>query len=107
MSDLLYYSTFGLTVVLAIISFAIARMTISGGRTVKSAVSRYTLATIASGLFSGIVYLYGTLSLLDHIGMHVNFGHGVEVVVAPVFNLVLSAVIALIGRIVLLWEPLH
>ena len=107
MTDLLCYSAFALTILLALASFALARSSIGQGTPVRLSCRRFVLASIAAGLASGVVYFHGVLRVADAIGFHVDVGHGEVLVAAPLFNAVLGAILAAIGRVILLWEPIR
>lgn len=107
MTDAFYYSTFAVTLVLACMAFVRARTRTGNGAAVRSTANWFTVAAIASGLFGGFVYFLGGLSLLGWLGTPVNVGHGEMLVASPLFNLVFCVVLAVIGRIILMWEPIN
>ena len=105
MADWLCYSSFALTIVLAVVPGVLTRVAIAKGAPVRSSARRFVLASLGAGFASGVLYFYGMLWLCDALGARVNVGHGEVLIAAPLLNAVLGAVLAAIGRVMLLWEP--
>lgn len=104
--ELIAYITFALTIILAIASFALAFSAMRRGVSEKTAANRYSLAAFASGCIAGFPCFFGILSLCGISGARVNVGHGEILIAAPLCNAVLGLVLAGVGRVILLWEPL-
>lgn len=107
MTDAFLYSTFALTLILACVALMRARRRTGKGTAVKSMMNRFNVAAIAAGLLGGMVYFYGALSLLEWLGRPVDVGHGEALIALPLLNLVFCMVLAVIGRIILQWEPMN
>jgi hypothetical protein len=105
MADWLVYSSLLLTISLAVAAFFRARAAIAADGATRSSSRRFGVTAVAAGLASGVLYFYGILWLCDALGAHVNVGHGEVLIAAPLLNTVLGAVLAAIGRVILLWEP--
>jgi hypothetical protein len=77
--------------------FQVKRKAIAEGR----AKAIYSWACMAIGLFCGTVIFFGIMLLFN-----IPAGHGEVLIAAPIFNLMLSAISVVIGRIVIGWMPM-
>jgi hypothetical protein len=105
MTDFIYYSTFAVTVGLALAAFVAARTAVAKGADLTSSSNRLALAAIASGLFSGMPYFQGAIWIAHAAGYSVHTGHGLALVAAALFNALLGLALAALGRMVLRWQP--
>lgn len=104
--NLIACATYALTAMLAGASFALSYTAMRRGADEKTTANRYTLAAIGSGCIAGFPCFFGTLWLCDISGVRVNVGHGEILIVAPLCNALLGVVLAGVGRVILLWEPI-
>ena len=107
MSDFIYYCTFFVTAALALGALGLAHRAIRRGGNEKIYLNRFTVASMLSGLVSGVFLYYGVLWLFDILGYRVNVGHGEVLIAAPLFNFILGAVLVIPGRMVLQWQPIR
>jgi hypothetical protein len=99
--NMIIYSTFVITVGLALAFFRQARSAIRSVKHTKIWRNRFALCVILSALFSGIPFFYGVLWLSMAAGYNPSLGHGEVLVVAPIFNLALGILLAVVGRFLL------
>ncbi len=106
MTEIAYYLSFVLNAFLAAGACFVVRASIKSDRlTEDRAKSRYSVAVMVRGIFSGII-LFGALVGLFHLlGLPTSYGHGEVIVAAFVFNLFLSLLLLILGRILLGWQP--
>lgn len=106
MAEIIFYATFALTICLVCALFIQARLAVKRGGARRRSANRFFFAATAAGLVAGLPMFIGVLSLLDAIGRHVGIGHGEMLIVVPVMNAVLGLILAAIGRVILVWEPI-
>ena len=68
----------------------------------RGAKAAYSWLCVGVYLLSGIALFFGVIELF-----HVPVGHGEILIAGPLLNLALSAVLLVVGRIVIGWEPMH
>lgn len=107
MSDLIYYCTFGATAGFVLVALFLSRRAIKSGGNKKVFASRFVAASVLAGVISGFLLYYGVLWVLDATGHHVNVSHGEVLIAAPLFNFILGLVLAMLGRVLLLWRPVR
>lgn len=107
MADLIYYCTFGATAVLVLVALILSRRAIKSGGNKKVYANRFVAASMLAGVISGLLLYYGVLWIFDATGHHVNVGHGEALIAAPFFNFILGLVLAMLGRVLLLWQSLR
>lgn len=107
MSDFIYYFTSFVTAAFALGALGLAHKAIRRGGNKKIYSNRFTMASVLSGLVSGIFLYYGMLWLFDILGYRVNVGHGEVLIAVPLFNFILGVVLVLPGRMVLQWWPIR
>lgn len=108
MTDVAYYLSFVLNVVLAAAAFFIVRAALKAGRVGEAkAKLRYSVAAVFVGLVSGLVLFHGLVALFRALGYPAAYSHGEVIVAAVLFNLLLSCVLLLVGRILLGWRPVQ
>lgn len=107
MAEVIFYATFVLTLCFFCALFIQARLAIQRGGARRRSANRFFIAATAAGLVAGIPMFIGVLYLLDAIGRHVGIGHGAMLIAVPVLNAVLGLILAAIGRVILVWEPIR
>lgn len=103
MAEYIYYSTFFVTMGLVALAFTKSLSAIQKGKDRFRCIVYFGISSILSGFISGTVLFYGGLSLFDFLGHHVSVGHGEILIAAPVFNLCLGLVVAVMGTALLRW----
>ncbi len=106
-SDVIFYSSFAITLGLSSMIYVRARAGIAHGRDRKECSNQFTIGTIVAGFVSGFLIYFGVLHALDAVGYRVNVGHGEVLIAAPFFNLILGLALGLVGRIPLQWDPVN
>lgn len=100
---IIYYLTFAITIALAATFFVQARSAIRRGQQKKKWRNRFALYAILSALASGVPFFYSVLWLAVTAGYNPHVGHGEVLIVAPIFNLALGILLAVVGRVLLAW----
>jgi hypothetical protein len=95
---IIYYLSFAITIAIAVAFFVQARTAIRRGQQKKIWRKRFALCVILSALISGGPFFYGTLWLAVTAGYNPHVGHGEVLIVAPIFNLALGILLAIVGR---------
>jgi Na+/phosphate symporter len=107
MTDVAYYLSFALNVLLAAAAFFIVRAAVRTGRVGKAkAKLLYSVAVVVGGLLSGLVLFHAMVSLFRALGFSAEYGHGEIIIAAVVFNVLLSLIFLPVGRILLGWRPI-
>jgi hypothetical protein len=71
------------------------------GITEAKAKTIYSWLCVAAGIFSGFVVFLGIVALFD-----IPVGHGEILIATPLFNLFLTGVLIIAGRIIIGWVPM-
>jgi hypothetical protein len=103
---IIYYLTFTITIALAVAFFVQARIAIRCGQQKKVWRNRFALCVILSALITGVPFFYGALWLAVIAGYRPHVGHGEVLIVAPIFNLALGMLLAVVGRFLLVWHSI-
>jgi hypothetical protein len=107
MGNVIFYATFALTICFVCALFVQARLAMKRGGTRRKLANRFFFAAAAAGVVAGLPMFIGVLSLLDALGRHVAIGHGEILIAVPLWNAILALVLATIGRVILVWEPIR
>jgi len=107
MDEVIYISTYAFNICVSTIAFAIARSTIKAGGEVEVCANRFAAIAVAIGAISGIPLLFSVLWLFERAGHQVNVGHGEGLIATPLFNFLLSVLVAIAGRILLRWKAIR
>ncbi len=107
MADVAFYLSFAFNVLLATGTYFMLRGSVKSNR-VGNAKAKwiYSAVAVAGGVLCGVVFFPAMVALFRLIGVPVAYGHGEIIVAAIVFNLLLSLLLVLVGRILLGWQPL-
>lgn len=73
----------------------------AGALTERKAKAIYSFLCLATGAFCGIALFLGVTAMFE-----ISLGHGEIIFAAPLFNLALSCVLIVAGRIVIGWVPI-
>lgn len=108
MTDVAYYLSFVLNVVLAAIAFFILRTAVRAGRVgEEKAKLLYSIVVIVSGLVAGLILFQAMVGLFRALGLSAEYGHGEVIIAAVAFNLMLSLILLPVGRVLLGWRPIR
>jgi uncharacterized membrane protein len=107
MTTFAYYSTFifnlAVCLILAIvIKRKIKKKTLSKVR----GKNLHSLIMLPLGAFSGTLLFWGLVNLFEILGLDITYGHGEIIIAAIVFNLSLSLLLLVAGRIFIGWEEM-
>ncbi len=106
MTDVAFYLSFAFNVLLATGAYFVLRGSVKSNRVGEAkAKSIYSAVVVAGGVLCGVVLFPAMVALFRLIGVAVAYGHGEIVIAAIVFNLMLSMLLLLVGRILLGWQP--
>lgn len=104
MDEIIYISTYAFNVCVSTLALVIARSSIKAGGAVEDCANRFAAVAVAIGAISGIPLLFSVLWLFERAGHQVSVGHGEGLLATPLFNFVLSILIAIAGSILLRWK---
>ena len=102
-SDYVFYSTFFVTIGLALAAFVRSLAVVRRGGNTSHYATRFAFSALLAGLASGTGFFYGVLWIFDALGNHINVGHGEVLIAAPFFNFCLGVVFAMLGATLLRW----
>ncbi len=106
MTDVAFYLSFVFNVLLAIGAYFVLRGSVKSNRVGEAkAKSIYSAVVMAGGVLCGVVLFHAMVALLRLVGLPAAYGHGEIIAAAIVFNLMLSMLLLLVGRIMLGWRP--
>jgi len=108
MTDVAYYLSFVLNALFAFVAFLLARKLVKTNRFGEAKAKLvYSVAVIVTGALCGLVFFHAMVGLFRALGYKASYGHGEVIVAAVVFNVLLSLLLTVVGRILLGWRPLH
>lgn len=108
MTDLAYFLSFAFNAAIASSAYLVLRRRVKSARfKAARAKSIYASIVVAGGALSGLVLFHGMIDFFRRLGMSASYGHGEVNVAAAVFNVFLSLVLMVVGRILLSWKPVR
>ena len=108
MTDVAYYLSFVLNVLLAVVAFFLVRNSVKADRFGKAKAKYiYSVVVLIGGVLSGLVLFHAMVGIFRVLGFPSSYGHGEVIVAAILFNLLLSLLLLVVGRILLDWRPVR
>ena len=106
MTDVAYYLSFVLNAFLAVVVFFVVSAAVKTKRLREDRAKLiYSVAVIVGGVLCGLVLFHAMVGLFRALGFSASYGHGEVIVAAVMFNLLLSLLLLVVGRILLGWRP--
>ena len=102
--NLLYVSLFATCVIWVVIYVRTRSKVKERRKSTFALIVRYTLLSLSTGVFSGTVIFFGSVSLLESLGYRVPLGHGDNLVAAPLGNTMLGIMLWLLGLVTIRWR---
>ncbi len=105
MADVAFYLSFVFNALLAAAAYFLLRGPVKSNRLGEAKAKLiYSAVVVAGGALWGFVLFPAMVALFRLIGIPAAYGHGEIIVAAIVFNLMLSMLLLLVGRILLGWQ---
>jgi uncharacterized membrane protein len=107
MTTFVYYSTFIFNLAVCLISAIVIRRKIRK-KTLSETTGKnlHSIAMLPLGAFSGTLLFWGLADLFEILGLDMTYGHGEILISAIVFNVFLSLLLLVAGRIFIGWEEM-
>ena len=105
MTDVAYYLSFVFNALIASAVYFGIRKAVQHNRIKReNAKIIYSVSVLVGGALSGLVLFHAFVAIFRLMGLTANYGHGEVIVAAVLFNLLLSLLLLIAGRILLGWQ---
>lgn len=105
MTEMLYYSTFATNILFSLLLAKSLKKSINSNKIKESkAKNIHSTLMLPLGALCGSVYFWLLIEVLRKLGQNITYGHGEILIAAIVFNIILSLVLIIIGRVYIGWK---